>query len=170
MNSSIQPAKPADTGCDWLQLDRQLCFALYASSLAMTKMYKPLLEPLGLTDPQYLVMLALWEQDAVTVSQLGERLFLDSGTLSPLLKRLQAHGLVQRERATDDERRVLVALTERGRALQAAARAIPLHAAQTSGCTLDELSQLTSRLHQLRQRLGADAANTPFPHPANSST
>src|SRR5687768_7418882 len=80
---------------DWLRLESQLCFALYSSSLAMTKLYKPLLEPLGLTYPQYLALLVLWEQDGIAVGSLGERLFLDSGTLTPLLKRLEAAGLVR---------------------------------------------------------------------------
>src|SRR5947208_16623306 len=93
-----------------LLLDNQLCFALYSASLAMTKFYKPLLDPLGLTYPQYLVMLVLWEGDGVTVSQLGERLSLDSGTLTPLLKRLQAQRLLQRLRDAADERRVLLQL------------------------------------------------------------
>ena len=84
---------------DWLRLDQQLCFALYSSSLAMTKLYKPLLEPLGLTYPQYLVMLVLWEQDGISVSTLGQRLSLDSGTLTPLLKRLEAAELIARRRA-----------------------------------------------------------------------
>lgn len=104
---------------DWLALDRQLCFALYAASLAMTKAYKPLLAPLGLTYPQYLVMLVLWEGDGITVSQLGARLTLDSGTLTPLLKRLEALALVQRQRDTADERRVLLRLTAAGQALLA---------------------------------------------------
>src|SRR5512145_2869291 len=101
--------RPRDS--DWLLLDHQLCFALYSASLAMTKLYKPLLEPLGLTYPQYLVMLVLWESDGLTVSQVGERLALDSGTLTPLLKRLEAAGLVQRLRDSADERRVLLQLT-----------------------------------------------------------
>jgi DNA-binding MarR family transcriptional regulator len=109
----------------WLRLDHQLCFALYASSLAMTKLYKPLLDPLGLTYPQYLVMLVLWETDGLAVSQLGERLQLDSGTLTPLLKRLEASGLVQRLRDSADERRVLLQLTREGRALKRAALAVP---------------------------------------------
>ena len=100
-----------------LSLDHQLCFALYSSSLAMTKMYKPLLEPLGLTYPQYLVMLVLWEHDAIPVSDIGTHLQLDSGTLTPLLKRLQANGLLRRERDKADERRVLLHLTAAGRAL-----------------------------------------------------
>ena len=106
-----------------LQIDRQLCFALYSASLAMTKLYKPLLAPLGLTYPQYLVMMALWEGDGLTVSQLGERVALDSGTLTPLLKRLETAGLLQRLRDTADERRVLLRLTAAGRRLRKIGRA-----------------------------------------------
>src|SRR3712207_920674 len=98
-----------------LRLDNQLCFALYSASLAMTKLYKPLLDELGLTYPQYLAMLALWEQDGLSVSQLGERLRLDSGTLTPLLKRLEAMDLVARLRSVEDERRVHITLTAAGR-------------------------------------------------------
>jgi MarR family transcriptional regulator, organic hydroperoxide resistance regulator len=137
----------------WLALDHQLCFALYSASLAMTKLYKPLLEPLDLTYPQYLVMLVLWEGDGVTVSALGERLALDSGTLTPLLKRLEAAGLVQRLRDAADERRVLLQLTAAGRALKARATAVPPAIASASGCSLSELSELTSRLQALRQQL-----------------
>lgn len=140
---------------DWLALDHQLCFALYAASLAMTKLYKPLLEPMGLTYPQYLAMLVLWQGDGLTVSQLGERLALDSGTLTPLLKRLEASGLVQRLRDTTDERRVLLQLTRSGRALKARAVRVPQAIAAASGCELSELSELTSRLQALRQRLSA---------------
>ena len=142
---------------DWLQLDQQLCFALYSTSLAMTKIYKPLLAPLGLTYPQYLAMLVLWERDGLTVGELGERLFLDSGTLTPLLKRMEASGWLQRERAADDERRVLVSLTAEGRALRQKARRIPPQLAEATQCGVDELASLTQRLQQLRaQLLGAD--------------
>ncbi len=140
---------------DWLALDHQLCFALYAASLAMTKLYKPLLEPLGLTYPQYLAMLVLWQGDGLTVSQLGERLALDSGTLTPLLKRLESSGLVQRLRDATDERRVLLQLTAAGRALKARAVRVPQTIATASGCELSELSELTSKLQALRQRLSA---------------
>ncbi|MCW5634943.1 MAG: MarR family transcriptional regulator [Rubrivivax sp.] len=139
----------------WLQLDHQLCFALYAASLAMTKVYKPLLEPLGLTYPQYLAMLVLWQDDGLTVSELGERLQLDSGTLTPLLKRLEAAGLVQRLRDAEDERRVRLRLTTAGRALKARARAVPEAIASASGCRLDELGALTARLHALRRQISA---------------
>lgn len=138
---------------DTLSLDRQLCFALYAASLAMTKVYKPLLEPLGLTYPQYLVMLVLWEADGASVSQLGERLALDSGTLTPLLKRLQSAGLVGRQRDDSDERRVLVHLTPQGRALRSRAAAVPAQLLQASACSVAELADLTRQLHGLRQRL-----------------
>ena len=143
---------------DWLALDGQLCFALYDASLAMTKLYKPLLDPLGLTYPQYLVMLVLWENDGLTVSQLGERLMLDSGTLTPLLKRLEAAGLVQRLRDSADERRVLLQLTREGRALKRRALAVPEAVACAAGCELDELARLTARLKTLREQLTASTA------------
>jgi MarR family transcriptional regulator, organic hydroperoxide resistance regulator len=139
----------------WLQLDHQLCFALYSSSLAMTKLYKPLLDPLGLTYPQYLALLVLWEGDGITVSQLGERLMLDSGTLTPLLKRLESAGLVQRLRDSADERRVLLQLTREGRALKRKAAGVPAAIACSAGCELDELAALTARLKTLREELTA---------------
>jgi DNA-binding MarR family transcriptional regulator len=121
----------------------------------MTKTYKPLLAPLGLTYPQYLVMLVLWEGDGLTVGQLGERLALDSGTLTPLLKRLEALLWVQRLRNASDERRVLLRLTPAGRALKVRAAAVPHAIAAASRCDLGELSALTARLHALRAELNA---------------
>ena len=156
------PARAARRA-EWLQLDHQLCFALYSASLAMTKFYKPLLDPLGLTYPQYLVMLVLWEGDGLTVSQLGDRLALDSGTLTPLLKRLESSDLVRRLRDTADERRVLLHLTSAGRALKAKALAVPESMAGASGCTLDELATLTARLRSLR---GQITESTPSPRAA----
>jgi DNA-binding MarR family transcriptional regulator len=147
------PKPSATDRATWLKLDHQLCFALYAASLAMTKLYKPLLEPLGLTYPQYLVMLVLWEGDGVTVSHLGERLALDSGTLTPLLKRLEAAGLVQRLRDSADERRVLLQLTAAGRGLKLRAMTLPETVACATGCELDELAALTARLKTLRQQI-----------------
>ena len=138
-----------------LQLDNQLCFALYSASLAMTKLYKPLLSDLGLTYPQYLVMLVLWERDALMVSELGERLFLDSGTLTPLLKRLEAAGLVARIRALDDERRVHVTLTTAGRKLKARAAKVPACIAEALQCPLPDVVSLTRQVQALRQRLTA---------------
>ena len=149
-SATRRPSRSADT---WLQLDNQLCFAVYSTSLAMTKLYKPLLEPLGLTYPQYLALLVLWERDALTVSELGVRLFLDSGTLTPLLKRMEAAGWLVRERAVDDERRVIVSLTPAGRALRDDARRVPKQLAQATGCSADELVELTRQLQHLRSRL-----------------
>ena len=148
-----RPKSNTDSPTQWLLLDRQLCFALYSASLAMTKLYKPLLDPLGLTYPQYLVMLVLWEGDGLTVSQLGERLALDSGTLTPLLKRLEALGQLQRLRDAADERRVLLQLTTQGRALRLQAQRVPAAIAAASGCELSEITALTSRLQALRQQL-----------------
>ena len=138
-----------------LQLDNQLCFALYSSSLAMTKLYKPLLAELGLTYPQYLVMLVLWEQDDLMVSTLGDKLSLDSGTLTPLLKRLEMGGFIARRRATDDERRVLVKLTPSGRQLKKQATGIPACVLQASQCTLKTATALTQQIKQLRTNLTA---------------
>jgi MarR family transcriptional regulator, organic hydroperoxide resistance regulator len=150
------PSRPAPAGpaiTDWLALDHQLCFALYAGSLAMTRAYKPLLEPLGVTYPQYLVLLVLWEGDGLTVSQLGERLTLDSGTLTPLLKRLEQQGLVTRLRDAADERRVMLRLSPAGRALKKRAQGVPQAIACASACSLDEIRQLTQRLSLLRHQL-----------------
>ncbi len=140
------------------RLDHQLCFALYSSSLLMTKLYKPVLAPLGLTYPQYLVLLVLWETDRVMVSTLGERLFLDSGTLTPLLKRMETAGLLTRTRAVDDERRVIVALTATGRALRRKAEGVPIEVACATGCPLDELTALTAQLHALRSQVADHVA------------
>jgi DNA-binding MarR family transcriptional regulator len=138
-----------------LLLDNQLCFALYSASLAMTKLYKPLLDELGLTYPQYLVMLVLWEGDGVMVSELGQRLSLDSGTLTPLLKRLEAAGLVSRMRAAEDERRVHIHLTAAGRKLKARAAKVPGCVLAASQCSIPELLQLTEQIRTLRERLAA---------------
>lgn len=152
-----RPASCATAG-DWLALDRQLCHAIYAASLSMTKLYKPLLAPLGLTYPQYLVMLALWESDDCSVGELGQRLSLDSGTLTPLLKRLESAGRLQRLRDASDERRVRLRLTAAGRALREQALAVPQAIACASGCQLDEITDLTRRLQALRHHLDQAAA------------
>lgn len=147
------PSTPITPSPAILRLDNQVCFALYSASLAMTKLYKPLLDRIGLTYPQYLVMLVLWEQDGVTVSELGERLFLDSGTLTPLLKRLEAQGQIARLRDVQDERRVRITLTAEGRALRDQAEAIPQCVLHSSQCSIAELTALTTELKQLRDRL-----------------
>ena len=138
-----------------LELDNQLCFALYSTSLAMTRVYKPLLDALGLTYPQYLAMLVLWERDGLMVSELGERLYLDSGTLTPLLKRLEASGLITRIRAVEDERRVHITLTAAGRKLKTKAAKIPGCILSASQCSIPELVVLTQQVQALRQRLVA---------------
>ncbi|MEO7150608.1 MAG: MarR family transcriptional regulator [Burkholderiaceae bacterium] len=147
---SVAPRSPANAP---LALDNQLCFALYSASLAMTKLYKPVLVPLGLTYPQYLTLLALWERDGQGVSELGERLYLDSGTLTPLLKRMEASGWLLRRRSTDDERRVMVYLTERGQALRSQARKVPHVLAGMTGISFDQIGQFTQRLQRLRTQL-----------------
>lgn len=147
---------PAKINTDTLlQLDHQLCFALYSTSLAMTRLYKPLLDDIGLTYPQYLAMLVLWQQDGLTVSGLGERLFLDSGTLTPLLKRLESAGLISRIRDAQDERRVHITLTASGRKLKARAAKIPGCILSAAQCPVPELITLTRQVQALRQRLVA---------------
>jgi len=136
-----------------LLLDNQLCFALYSTSLAMTRVYKPLLDEIGLTYPQYLAMLVLWEKDGLTVSELGERLYLDSGTLTPLLKRLESSGLITRLRDVEDERRVHIRLTAAGSKLKGTAAKIPGCILSASQCSIPELSALTQQVQSLRGRL-----------------
>lgn len=138
-----------------LRLDSQLCFALYSTSLLVTKLYKPLLSQLAITYPQYLVMLVLWEQDGLMVSELGDRLFLDSGTLTPLLKRLESAGYLVRTRAKDDERRVLIHLTDAGRALKARAASIPDCMLKATQCSVPEIRGLTEQIQTLRKRISS---------------
>jgi DNA-binding MarR family transcriptional regulator len=152
----MKTANPAKAK-NLLQLDEQLCFALYSTGLALNKVYRRLLAPLGLTYPQYLAMLVLWENDGLTVSEIGQRLFLDSATLTPLLKRLEASGLLTRTRASQDERQVVVALTAEGRSLKAKARAIPPELFCAAECTPDELASLKQQLESLRESLGRNA-------------
>jgi DNA-binding MarR family transcriptional regulator len=138
---------------DPLALDNQLCFALYSASLAMTKTYKPFLDKLGLTYPQYLVMLVLWQQDDILVKTIGERLFLDSGTLTPLLKRLESVSLITRTRDEADERQVRINLTKEGRALKKKAQSIPHQMLCASGQTVQVLESLRSQLKAIRNDL-----------------
>lgn len=136
----------------FLKLDQQLCFALYSASRAVTRAYDPLLKPLGITYPQYLVMLVLWEQNGISVKTLGERLALDSGTLTPVLKRMESQGLVQRQRSTADERVVEIHLTADGRALKSKARKVPLAIAAKAGFDPSKPGAI-ARLLQLREEL-----------------
>ncbi|WP_163164234.1 MarR family transcriptional regulator [Arthrobacter sp. Alg241-R88] len=135
------------------RLNRQVCFALYSASRAATAVYRPVLEELGLTYPQYLVMLVLWEDEPRGVKELGDELGLDSGTLSPLLKRLESLGLVERRRSGEDERRVAIHLTAAGRELSSKAGALPKRLAEAAGLTADELDQLHNTLARLTAAL-----------------
>ena len=144
---------PTPSTKSMLQLDQQLCFALYSASLAMNKVYRTLLAKLRLTYPQYLVMLVLWERDALTVSEIGERLYLESATLTPLLKRLEAAGLLDRARSAEDERQVIISLTAEGRALKRQAGSVPSEVFCATGCEVDELLALKTQLNELRERL-----------------
>lgn len=136
-----------------LLLDQQMCFALYSTNLALHKVYRKLLNQLDLTYPQYLVMLVLWEGDEITVSAIGERLFLDSATLTPLLKRMEASGLLVRSRAINDERQVIVALTDTGRLLRDKAQSVPEAVMCATECSLDEVKNIKQQLESLRDRL-----------------
>jgi DNA-binding MarR family transcriptional regulator len=146
-----------DTTCSELLLDNQLCFALYSTSLMMTKTYKPLLKALDLTYPQYLAMLVLWEEDGITVSHISKRLLTDPGSVTPLLKRLEADGLLIRRRRQDDERVVELHLTPKGKALQDQARAIPGCIVDASGQSVSDLMELKRQLLKLRKNLKAPA-------------
>jgi DNA-binding MarR family transcriptional regulator len=155
--TSIPPAAASTAEEDWLRLDRQICFSLHAASRAFNGVYRVILKDLGLTYPQYLVMLVLWERGGLPVKKLGEHLRLDSGTLSPLLKRLEAAGMVRRERSARDERSVEVRLTEEGAALRERAGQVPRRIAAATGCDLDEIRALRERLDQLTTALDAAA-------------
>ena len=139
---------------DPLGLDNQLCFPLYAASRELTRHYKPFLDPLGLTYPQYVTMMALWEHDEVKVGELGERLHLDSATLTPLLKRLEAHGYVSRRRSAADERAVIVSLTDEGRQLREQALEVPGCIAACISMTPEEGLELKRLLEKLLASLG----------------
>lgn len=150
---SETPKQPRGPDLNMLALDNQFCFALYSASHAMTKTYKPMLDRLGLTYPQYLVMLVLWEQDAILVKDIGARLFLDSGTLTPLLKRLEANGLVSRNRDPHDERQVRILLTPEGKSLRKQAEEIPRQVLCASGQEVQTLGQLRGELARVRDDL-----------------
>lgn len=152
MNTKTQ-SQPSNLPASAYQLDGQLCFALYSANLAMNKVYRKQLAELSLTYPQYLVMLVLWERDGLTVSELGEKLYLDSATLTPLLKRLQQSGLVSRTRSTEDERQVLIGLTEEGKSIQQKARAIPEGVICATQCDPALLNAVKQQLEMLRARL-----------------
>lgn len=146
MTTKVEP-------CAELLLDNQLCFALYSTSLMMTKTYKPLLQALGLTYPQYLAMLVLWENDGITVGEISARMLTDPGSLTPLLKRLESEDLLQRVRSSQDERVVQLHLSDKGRALHEQAKALPACILKASGLTLEQLGALKEDLVELRAHL-----------------
>lgn len=158
---SQPPKQPAPVPGNMLALENQFCFALYSASHAVTKTYKPLLDRLGLTYPQYLVMLVLWEQDAILVKDIGARLFLDSGTLTPLLKRLEANGLVERRRDAHDERQVRISLSPTGRTLRTEAMAVPEQLLCASGKEAVALGRLRSELSSVRDDLFKSLEDAP---------
>ncbi|MEV5979132.1 MarR family transcriptional regulator [Streptomyces sp. NPDC052114] len=143
---------------DFLRLDHQICFSLHAATRAFNGVYRTALKGLGLTYPQYLVMLVLWEHGELPVKKIGERLRLDSGTLSPLLKRLEAAGYVERRRSAEDERSVAVTLTAEGLALRGRARAVPRAIAESTGLSLEDVRDLRTRLNALTAALDAAEA------------
>jgi len=141
------------THSSMLHLDQQMCFALYSANLALHKVYRKMLGQLDLTYPQYLVMLVLWQRDEVTVSEIGEKLFLDSATLTPLLKRLETAGLLIRRRAKEDERQVIITLTDAGKLLREKAQGIPEAILCATECDLSEMMTLKQQLESLRDNL-----------------
>ncbi|MET9895213.1 MarR family transcriptional regulator [Streptomyces sp. NPDC006465] len=153
MTATPAPSPHAPAEGDFLRLDEQICFSLNAASRAFGGVYRVLLKDLGLTYPQYLVMLVLWEHGELPVKKVGEHLRLDSGTLSPLLKRLEAAGLVLRERSARDERSVRVRLTEEGTALRERALSVPRRIAAATGADLEEIRELRARLDRLTAAL-----------------
>ena len=161
--SKTESVAPEDSA---LFLGNQLCFALYAASLAMSKTYRPLLAPLGLTFPQYVVMMALWQHDRLAAGALAQAVSLDAGTLVPLVRKLVAQGLLQRERSPEDERSVIVSLTPAGRALQKRAHAVHAQVACATQCSPPERRALTLQLQALRLALTqGTSAPTPPPTP-----
>jgi MarR family transcriptional regulator, organic hydroperoxide resistance regulator len=169
MESAGQAPTPAsipaaDAGDSWsMVLGDQMCFALYAASRALTGLYRPLLDALGLTYPQYLVLLVLWDRGSVPVKELGAALQLDYGTLTPLLKRLEAHGLLRRERRTDDERSVQITLTPEGTALRERARAVPAFIGSSMGLSPAEFESLRAALRRLTENVTKAAASGKAP-------
>jgi len=143
-----------------LELDNQICFALYSTTHALTRAYRPILEALDLTYLQYIVMMVLWERDGMTVKEIGQRLHLDSGTLTPLLKRLEAAELVRRQRASSDERQVNINLTDKGKALYEKARSVPAQVLCATGQTVTQLTALKNDLIALRSNLEGNAGDS----------
>ncbi len=142
-----------DQDCQNLKLENQLCFLIYSTNLALNQLYRKLLTPLGITYPQYLVMLVLWEKDEITVSEIGSKLFLESSTLTPILKKLEALQLLNRTRSKEDERQVISTLSEKGKKLKEQAVNIPKHILEASSCDTATLLGLKDQLTQLRTNI-----------------
>jgi len=142
-----------DQDCQNLKLENQLCFLIYSTNLALNQLYRKLLTPLGITYPQYLVMLVLWEKDEITVSEIGSKLFLESSTLTPILKKLEALQFVNRTRSKEDERQVIITLSENGKKLKERAVNIPAHILEASSCDKTTLLGLKDQLTQLRTNI-----------------
>ncbi|CAI3141904.1 transcriptional regulator OhrR [Acinetobacter baumannii 1598530] len=142
-----------DQDCQNLKLENQLCFLIYSTNLALNQLYRKLLTPLGITYPQYLVMLVLWEKDEITVSEIGSKLFLESSTLTPILKKLEALQLLNRTRSKEDERQVIITLNEKGKKLKEQAVNIPKHILEASSCDTATLLGLKDQLTQLRTNI-----------------
>lgn len=142
-----------DQDCQNLKLENQLCFLIYSTNLALNQLYRKLLTPLGITYPQYLVMLVLWEKDEITVSEIGSKLFLESSTLTPILKKLEALQLLNRTRSKEDERQVIITLSEKGKKLKEQAVNIPKHILEASSCDTATLLGLKDQLTQLRTNI-----------------
>ncbi|HEM7308453.1 TPA: MarR family transcriptional regulator [Acinetobacter baumannii] len=142
-----------DQDCQNLKLENQLCFLIYSTNLALNQLYRKLLTPLGITYPQYLVMLVLWEKDEITVSEIGSKLFLESSTLTPILKKLEALQLLIRTRSKEDERQVIITLSEKGKKLKEQAVNIPTHILEASSCDTATLLGLKDQLTQLRTNI-----------------
>jgi len=142
-----------DQDCQNLKLENQLCFLIYSTNLALNQLYRKLLAPLGITYPQYLVMLVLWEKDEITVSEIGSKLFLESSTLTPILKKLEALQLLNRTRSKEDERQVIITLSEKGKKLKEQAVNIPTHILEASSCDTATLLGLKDQLTQLRTNI-----------------
>ncbi|AVI33974.1 MarR family winged helix-turn-helix transcriptional regulator [Acinetobacter baumannii] len=142
-----------DQDCQNLKLENQLCFLIYSTNLTLNQLYRKLLTPLGITYPQYLVMLVLWEKDEITVSEIGSKLFLESSTLTPILKKLEALQLLNRTRSKEDERQVIITLSEKGKKLKEQAVNIPTHILEASSCDTATLLGLKDQLTQLRTNI-----------------
>ena len=142
-----------DQDCQNLKLENQWCFLIYSTNLALNQLYRKLLTPLGITYPQYLVMLVLWEKDEITVSEIGSKLFLESSTLTPILKKLEALQLLNRTRSKEDERQGIITLSEKGKKLKEQAVNIPKHILEASSCDTATLLGLKDQLTQLRTNI-----------------